>query len=306
MLHLTNRIGNTPLLYLEHLSKILESNVYVKYEVCNPFGSIQDRTAWACIKIGIEDKKLTSGGSVIAASSGNFAVSLARLCASMHCLLYLAMPETKNMDLVKMLWQLGVVIKFTPAELGMLEAQNLAEYMYNDVWNSYFANQFKDADFINVHYESTGQEIVAQCRQYDIMPDLFVSGIGTGATITGVGKKLKEINPDIHIIGVEPAESPLLSGGKSQSHLLTGIGVNFIPPLLDRKLLSCVIPVCFEDALKATHRLLTKEGLSCGFTSGANLYTALLLARRSEHKGKNIIIMAHDGLERSLYQIKSN
>lgn len=307
MLHLTDRIGNTPLLYLESISRIVEANIYLKYEACNPFGSAQDRVAWGLIQKGLESGEFKAGGSVVGASSGNFALSLARLCGSMQSTLYITMPAPKDKTIYNMLLQLGVEVRLTPAEEGMAGAQKLAEFLHADTWGSFFPDQFYDDEAVQIHYRGTGSEIAEQCKEADIVPDLFISGIGTGATITGVGKRLKEINKNINIVGVEPAESPVLSGGKiNNAHALTGIGAGFVPEILDKNILSTTVPVCFEDAKKASRRLLTKEGLSCGLTTGANLYAALVMGRRPEYQGKNIIIMGHDALERHLGELTSD
>lgn len=299
-MHLTDRIGNTPLLRLEHISRMVGANVFLKYEAGNPFGSALDRTAWGYLKKAADCGELRQGGCVVEASSGNLAISLAHLCAAMSLSLFIVMPEPEDDSIPRLLRLLGAEVKLTPARDGMLGAQKLAEYLHSDIWGSFHPNQFYNQEGPRIHYESTGVELVRQCAEMKFQPDLFIAGVGSGATLTGVGRRLRESPHPVSIAAVEPAESPVLSGGKAAAHTLHGIGAGFVPSVLNRSLTAHVVPVCVEDALRACRRLLGKEGLTCGLTTGANLHAALQLAGRREYHGKNIVIMGHDGLERHL------
>lgn len=300
MTHLIDRIGNTPLLRLEHISHMVGANVFLKYEACNPFGSALDRTARGYLKQAAERGEIGPGGCVVEASSGNLAISLAHLCAAMGLSLFIVMPEPEDDSIPHLLRLLGAEVKLTPTRGGMAGAQKLAEYLHTDIWGSFQPNQFYNQEGPRIHYETTGAEIVRQCTEMKFQPDLFISGVGSGATLSGVGRRLRESRHPISVAAVEPAESPVLSGGRAAPHTLRGIGAGFVPSVLDRSLAAHVVPVCAEDAVRACRRLLGKEGLTCGLTTGANLHAALQLAGRREYRGKNIVIMGHDSMERHL------
>ena len=304
MIHLIDRIGNTPLLRLEHISRMVGANIFLKYEACNPFGSALDRTAWGYLKQAVDCGELKPGGCVVEASSGNLAISLAHMCAAIGISLFIVMPEPEDGSIPHLLRLLGAEVKITPAKDGMLGAQKLAEYLHSDIWGSFHPNQFYNQEGPRIHYETTGAEILRQCAELNFQPDLFISGVGSGATISGVGRRLRESSHPVSIAAVEPAESPVLSGGKAAPHALRGIGAGFVPSVLNRSLIAHVVPVCAEDAIRACRRLLGKEGLTCGPTTGANLHAALQLAGRKEYRGKNVVIMGHDGLEHHLAAIR--
>ncbi|WP_168732501.1 PLP-dependent cysteine synthase family protein [Desulfovibrio desulfuricans] len=299
-MHLSERIGNTPLIFLEHISHMIGGRVFIKYEVCNPFGSALDRTAFSYLQQGINTGELKPDGCIIESSTGNLAISLAYLCAAQRVTLLVVMPEPEDDRIPNLLRLLRAQVTFTPRNQGMAAAAKVASNMHIDTWNSYYSDQFHNNEGPQTHYRSTGKEIVDQCNELAIQPDIFIAGVGSGATFMGVGSRLREAFPSIQLVAVEPAESPVLSGGKSAPHAFHGIGAGFIPDIFNYKLDPKIFPVCIEDAVRASRRILNKEGLPCGLTTGANLYAALQLVGRPEYRGKNIIIMGHDGIERDL------
>ena len=297
---LSDAIGGTPLIFLETISRMIGANIFIKYEAGNPFGSSLDRTALRYIQQGIQSGKLTPDGCIVEASSGDLAVSLAYLCAENRITLMLVMPQPEDDRIPRLLSLLRAEVIFTPAEGGMRAAVQTAVNVHRDTWKSFYPNQFENEEGPHTHYQTTGTEIVQQCRQMKSHLDVFISGVGSGATLMGTGKRLREEYPEIQLVAVEPSESAVLSGGKPGAHGYRGIGVGFRPKIFDSRLVSHVVPVDMKNTVRACHRLLNKEALPCGLTTCANLHAALQLLQDVEYRNKNIILMGHDAIERDL------
>ena len=301
MIHpLEQKVGNTPLIHLPVLSGMVRANIYVKYEAANPFGSSQDRIAMAFIRREYERGHFRNGGCLVQASAGNTLAAMAHVCSRLGVTLFGVMPRPENTAIPRLLACLGAKVMLTPAEEGREGALAKAEYIHKDTWISVYPSQFDDEYAVRVHHDTTGEEIAAQCAEMGFAPDLFISGVGTGATLAGVSARLKETWPDMKTAAVEAAEAPVLSGGKFAPHGLRGISTGKKPAFVSAEQVSHVIPVSLDDAARACRRIIFKEGLSCGPTTGANLYAAVQLAARPEYQGKNIIIMGHDGMERHI------
>ena len=295
-----DRIGNTPLIHLESVSRVVGSRIFLKYEAANPFGSSSDRTALGFLRQGIAKGEVKSQACVIAACSGDLAVSLAYLCALQNITLFLVMPRPESAVFPSFLRELKAEVVLTPPENGMKGAVDKADFIKQDIWRSYYCDQFRNCEGVHIHYRSTGTELVRQCMDMGISPAAFVSCSGSGATLMGAGSRLKESFPDVKLVAVEPAESPVLSGGKVGIHGYRGIGINFIPEILDLSKISRIIPIALPEAVRACRHLFYKEGIPCGATTGANLRAALRLAAEPPFSGKDIVLMGHGSMERDL------
>lgn len=293
-------IGNTPLVRLERISRMLGANVFVKLESRNPGGSIKDRAARAYIEGAMQRGELERGGCIVEATSGNLGIGLALLCTKLDMRLILVMPASVSKERITLLRAMGVEVLLTPPEEGMKGAQDKAAFLNEDIWGSFRPNQFENADGPRAHYETTGPEIWASAKAEDFHIDAFVAGVGSGATISGVGRFLKEQDPSIHVAAVEPSESPVLSGGEASAHGIQGIGAGFVPTVFDRSVVDEILTTSTGEAIKAAKRLLGMESVNAGISSGANIQGALLLAARPEFKGKNIVTIANDTGERYL------
>lgn len=293
-------IGHTPLVRLERVSRMLGANIYVKLEPRNPGGSIKDRAARAYIEGAMKRGELDRGGCIVEATSGNLGIGLALVCTKMDIRLILAMPASVSKERITLLRAMGVEVMLTPPEEGMKGAQDKAAFLNDDIWGSFRPNQFDNPDGPAMHYETTGVEILEDSRQQGFHVDAFVAGVGSGATISGVGRRLKEEDASVFVAAVEPSESPVLSGGKAAPHGIQGIGAGFVPKVFDRAVVDEILTVSTPDAIKAAKRMLGMESISCGISSGANLHGALMLAQRPEFKGKNIVTIACDTGERYL------
>lgn len=293
-------IGHTPLVRLERVSRMLGANIYVKLEPRNPGGSIKDRAARAYIEGAMKRGELDRGGCIVEATSGNLGIGLALVCTKMDIRLILAMPASVSKERITLLRAMGVEVMLTPPEEGMKGAQDKAAFLNDDIWGSFRPNQFDNPDGPAMHYETTGVEILEDSRQQGFHVDAFVAGVGSGATISGVGRRLKEEDASVFVAAVEPSESPVLSGGQAAPHGIQGIGAGFVPKVFDRAVVDEILTVSTPDAIKAAKRMLGMESISCGISSGANLHGALMLAQRPEFKGKNIVTIACDTGERYL------
>ena len=293
-------IGHTPLVRLEGASKMAGANVYMKLEARNPGGSIKDRPALYYIQGAMERGELATGGCIVEATSGNLGIGLALVCAKLGIRLILTMPGTVSQERITLLRAIGVELIITPPAEGMSGATAKAEFLASDIRGAFRPNQFANMDGVKCHYENTGPEILADAKALGITIDAFVSGVGSGATISGVGKRLREDNPNIFIAAIEPAESPVLSGKAAGAHGIQGIGAGFVPKVYNATLINEIFPVSTEDAILAGRRLLQGEAINAGISSGANLHGALLMAQRPEFKGKNIVTIACDTGERYL------
>jgi cysteine synthase len=306
---LTDLIGNTPLLEISNYSKAngALANIIVKLEYFNPLSSIKDRIGNAMIADGEKKGLINKDTVIIEPTSGNTGIALAFVSAAKGYRLILTMPETFSIERRNLLKALGAELVLTPGPEGMGGAIKKAEELKAEIPNSFIPQQFKNPANPEVHRQTTAEEI---WRDTDGKVDIFVSGIGTGGTITGVGEVLKKYNPKVKIVAVEPADSPVLSGGQKGPHKIQGIGAGFIPEVLNTKIYDEIITVKNEKAFEASQLLARKEGLLVGISSGAATHAALLLAKRPENKGKNIIVILPDTGERYLstllYQYESD
>lgn len=297
--NLTELIGNTPLLEITNYNKEnnLEATLIAKLEYFNPAGSVKDRIAYAMITTA-EDKGLLQKDSVIIeATSGNTGIGLAFVSASKGYRLILTMPETMSIERRNLLKAYGAELVLTDGAKGMKGAIEKAEELAKEIPNSFIPGQFINEANPTIHRKTTGPEI---WKDTDGKVDIFVSGVGTGGTITGTGEYLKSQNPNIKIIAVEPVGSPVLSGGKGGPHKIQGIGAGFIPEILNTKVYDEIIKVDNEDAFKASRTIASAEGLLVGISSGAALHAATLLAKKEENKGKTIVVLLPDTGERYL------
>jgi cysteine synthase len=294
---ITATIGNTPLLTLSRISGDRKLTILAKQESRNPMGSVKCRIASAMIDAAIQEGKINKDTTIIEPTSGNTGLGLAFICAAKGLRLILTMPESMSMERRILLKHLGAGLVLTPAANGMSGALAAARELAANDKNSFMPNQFSNPANPAIHRTTTAEEIWAAC---DGKVDIFVAGVGTGGTITGVGEVLKSRNPDVMIVAVEPADSPVLSGGKAGAHKIQGIGAGFVPEILNTAILDSIITVSNGDALETARLLATREGILCGISSGAAVWAALLLATRSENQGKNIVTILPDTGERYL------
>lgn len=292
-------LGKTPLMRLNNIEKQegLEARLYGKLEGFNPAGSIKDRAALWMIKDAEERGLLPPGGTIIEPTSGNTGIGLAALAASKGYRAIFVLPDTMSMERRKLLAAYGAEVVLTEGAKGMQGSVAKAEELHREIPGSIIAGQFENPANAKAHVDTTGPEIWADLEGN---VDILVAGVGTGGTITGVGRFLKEKNPQVHVVAVEPANSPLLSKGTFGKHNLQGIGANFVPALLDRSVIDEIITVLEEDAYGAARNLARKEGYLAGITSGAALWTGIQLAKRPENKGKRIVVILPDSGERYL------
>lgn len=293
--NILDTIGGTPLVRLNESVKGLKANVYAKVESFNPANSVKDRIGRAIVDAAEESGELKPGGTIIEATSGNTGIALALVGAARGYKVVLTMPETMSNERRVLLRAYGAEIVLTPGAAGMQGAVDKANEIAETEDNAILARQFANQANVQVHYKTTGPEI---WEDTDGNVDIFVAGIGTGGTISGAGKYLKEKNPDLKAIAVEPAASPLLTEGKAGPHKIQGLGANFIPEILNRSVLDEVITVSNEDAVKASRKLAVDDGILGGISTGANIKAALEVAAREENEGKNIVVIIPDFGER--------
>ena len=293
--NILDTIGGTPLVRLNESVKGLKANVYAKVESFNPANSVKDRIGRAIVDAAEESGELKPGGTIIEATSGNTGIALALVGAARGYKVVLTMPETMSNERRVLLRAYGAEIVLTPGAAGLQGAVDKANEIAETEDNAILARQFANQANVQVHYKTTGPEI---WEDTDGNVDIFVAGIGTGGTISGAGKYLKEKNPDLKAIAVEPAASPLLTEGKAGPHKIQGLGANFIPEILNRSVLDEVITVSNEDAVKASRKLAVDDGILGGISTGANIKAALEVAAREENEGKNIVVIIPDFGER--------
>ncbi len=296
---LTDLIGNTPLLKLNSFaaSKGLEANLIAKLEYFNPLGSAKDRVAFAMIEDAEARGLLKPGALIIEPTSGNTGVGLAFVATVKGYKLVLTMPETMSIERRNLLKALGAELVLTPGAEGMKGAIAEAERLHAAHPGSFIPQQFENPANPAIHVKTTAEEI---WRDTDGTVDIFVAGVGTGGTVSGVGKGLKAHNPGVKIVAVEPATSAVLSGGKSGAHKIQGIGAGFVPKTFDRSVVDEIIPVDNDDAIRTSRELSKTESLLVGISSGAAAFAGLELAKRPENKGKNIVVFLPDTGERYL------
>ena len=296
---LSQLVGGTPLLELQRYGKQngLQAHLLAKLESFNPAGSAKDRVALEMIRSAEEQDLLQPGGTIIEPTSGNTGIGLAAMAIARGYRVVLTMPDSMSAERRALLAAYGADLVLTDGSLGMAGCIEKANELARNTPNSIVAGQFENPANPQAHYCTTGPEI---WEDTDGQVDIFVAGVGTGGTLTGVGRYLKVHNPAVRIVAVEPASSPLLSGGQAGPHGLQGIGANFVPENLDRSLIDEIIPVWEEDAYATGRQLARTEGVLAGITSGAALWAATQLARRPENGGKNIVVLLPDTGDRYL------
>ena len=296
---LTELIGGTPLLELSNYEKkhSLSAQVIAKLEYFNPLGSVKDRVANAMIEQGIKDGRINQDTVIIEPTSGNTGIGLAFVTASKGLHLILTMPDTMSMERRKIVKALGAEIVLTPGRAGMRGAIEKAAQLKEEYGNAFIPQQFENEANPEIHKATTAQEI---WKDTDGNVDIFVSSVGTGGTLTGTGEGLREKNPNVKIIAVEPATSAVLSGEKPGPHKIQGIGAGFVPKVMDMSLVDEVIKVGNEEAFETAREVAKSDGLLVGISSGAALWAATELAKRPENVGKRIVVLLPDTGERYL------
>ncbi len=297
--NMTEMIGGTPLLALERLGskRGWQARVLAKLEYFNPAGSVKDRAALGMIQAAEKEGRLRPGAVIVEPTSGNTGIGLAAIAAVRGYRVILTMPETMSLERRKLLMAYGAEIVLTPGDQGMQGAIDRAEEILREIPGSMLAGQFDNSANPAAHYVSTGPEI---WRDTEGKVDIFVAGVGSGGTVTGVGRYLKEQRPAVQIVAAEPAESPVLSGGKAAPHGIQGIGANFVPGNFDRNLVDQVLTVTTEESLALAREIARTEGVLVGISSGAALAAAEKLALLPENQGKTIVALLPDTGERYL------
>ncbi|WPD23960.1 MAG: cysteine synthase A [Candidatus Electrothrix scaldis] len=295
--NLSESVGNTPLVRLGRIGANCAAEVVAKLESANPLSSVKDRIAVAMLDAAEADGLLVPKTTVIEPTSGNTGIGLAFVCAARGYRLILTMPETMSIERRKLLAYLGAELVLTPGAEGMKGAIARAEALLEENAPSWMPNQFANPANPAMHQRTTGPEI---WEQTDGAVDILVAGVGTGGTLTGTGRFLKKQNPAIQIVAVEPADSPVLSGGTPGPHKIQGIGAGFVPAILDQGLIDEVVQVTNEEAMQTARCLAGQEGILCGISSGAAAAAALKIGFREENKGKRIVVVLPDTGERYL------
>ena len=292
-------IGGTPLLELTHIEQRLglKARVLAKLEYLNPAGSVKDRIAKAMIDQAEAEGKLKAGSVIIEPTSGNTGIGLASVAAARGYRIIIVMPETMSVERRQLMKAYGAELVLTEGAKGMKGAIAKAEELAREIPDSFIPGQFVNPANPKAHYEATGPEIWADT---DGQVDIFVAGVGTGGTVTGTGRYLKEQKPQVQVVAVEPAGSPVLSQGKAGAHKIQGIGAGFVPDVLDTKVYDEIIPVSNDDAFETGRAVGREEGVLVGISSGAAVWAAIQLARRPENEGKTIVVLLPDTGDRYL------
>lgn len=290
-------VGSTPLVRLNQITGELDADIFAKLESQNPLGSVKDRIGVAMIETAEARGEITADTTVVEGTSGNTGLALAFVCAEKSLRLVLTMPESMSLERRKLLKHLGAELVLTPASEGMKGAIAKAKEIVSQTTNVYMPDQFANPSNPEIHRKTTAEEI---WKDTGGAVDIFVAGVGTGGTITGVSEIIKARKPSFRAVAVEPADSPVLSGGKSGPHKIQGIGAGFIPDVLNTAIIDEIVTVSNEEALETARRLARKEGILCGISSGAAAWAALDVARRPENEGKQIVVVLPDTGERYL------
>ena len=297
--NITELIGKTPLVELSGIVEAhsIDCRLLAKLERQNPAGSVKDRVALAMIRAAEADGRLGKGGTIIEPTSGNTGVGLAACAAVLGYHAVVVMPDSMSIERRKLIAAYGAQLVLTPGSEGMAGAIKKAEELQAETPNSILAGQFENPANAQAHYSTTGPEIWADT---DGKVDIFVAGVGTGGTISGVGRYLREQNPDVRIVAVEPADSPVLSGGEKGSHTIQGIGAGFVPKVLDTDIYDEVMTISGGEAFRCMAQVAQSDGVLCGVSSGAAIAAAIYLAHRPENRGKTIVTLLPDTGERYL------
>ena len=292
-------VGNTPLVRVNNLIKKdeLKADVLAKLEYFNPAGSVKDRIAKEMIQDALEKGLINENTTLIEPTSGNTGIGLSAVATALNLKIIITMPETMSVERRNLMKAYGAELVLTPGSEGMKGAIAKAKELASQIENSFIPGQFENPANPTAHYKTTGPEIYEQTEG---KADIFVAGVGTGGTISGIGKYLKEKNPEVKVVAVEPASSPVLSTGKGGAHKIQGIGAGFVPETLDTKIYDEIITVENEDAFATGKEMAKTEGILVGISSGAALYAAKELAKREENAGKTIVVLLPDGGDRYL------
>ena len=292
-------VGNTPLVRVNNLIKKdeLKADVLAKLEYFNPAGSVKDRIAKEMILDALDKGLINENTTLIEPTSGNTGIGLSAVATALNLKIIITMPETMSVERRNLMKAYGAELVLTPGSEGMKGAIAKAKELASQIENSFIPGQFENPANPTAHYKTTGPEIYEQTEG---KVDIFVAGVGTGGTISGIGKYLKEKNPEVKVVAVEPASSPVLSTGKGGAHKIQGIGAGFVPETLDTKIYDEIIPVENEDAFATGKEMAKIEGILVGISSGAALYAAKELAKREENAGKTIVVLLPDGGDRYL------
>lgn len=296
---ITELVGDTPSLELANYNRIhdLKATIVAKLECFNPGGSVKDRIAKRMLEVALQNNEINQDTVIIEPTSGNTGIGLASVCASYGLRLIITMPETMSIERRNLMKAYGAELVLTEGAKGMKGAIAKSLELKEEIPNSFIPSQFDNPNNPKVHEETTGVEV---WNDTEGKVDIFVAGVGTGGTITGVGKYLKSKNPKIKVVAVEPADSPVLSEGRAGTHKIQGLGAGFVPNTLDTKIYDEIIPVSNEDAFATGREIARKEGLLVGISSGAALWAATQLALRPENAGKTIVVLLPDTGERYL------
>ena len=294
---ISSTMGSTPLVKLNALCKGLDADVFAKLEFFNPVGSVKDRIGVSMVNAAEKEGLIRDGTLIVEPTSGNTGIALAFVCAERDYRLCLTMPETMSIERRKLLSHLGADLVLTPGEKGMKGAIEKAKEILAAEKNAFMPDQFSNPANPEVHRKTTAEEI---WNDTDGKVDIFVSGVGTGGTITGVSQVIKSRKPEFKAVAVEPAASPILSGGSPGPHKIQGIGAGFVPDVLDRTIIDDVVTVANEDAFETARALARKEGILCGISSGAAVWAAMEVAKREGSKGKQIVAILPSTGERYL------
>ena len=285
---ISNTIGATPLVRLNRIQEGADAQIFAKLEFFNPLGSVKDRIAASMIEAAELDGSITPKTLIVEPTSGNTGIALAFICAAKNYRLCLTMPDTMSIERRKLLTHMGADLVLTPGAQGMAGAIEKAKEILDSEKNAFMPNQFKNPANPRIHRETTAEEI---WRDTEGKVDILVAGVGTGGTITGVAQVIKPRKPSFKAIAVEPTGSPVLSGGQKGPHKIQGIGAGFIPEVLDQSLLDDVVTVSNDDAFEMARRLAKLEGILCGISSGAAVWAAIEVAKRSESAAKTIVVI---------------
>ena len=295
--NINKTIGSTQLVRLNRITGSIGCEILAKQESFNPLGSVKDRIGLAMIEAAEEQGLIKPGDTIVEPTSGNTGIALAFVCAVKNYDLVLTMPETMSMERRMLLKHLGAKLVLTPGPEGMKGAIAKAKEILENTSNSYMPDQFSNPANPEIHRQTTAEEI---WNSTEGNVDIFVAGVGTGGTITGVSEVIKARKPSFKAVAVEPAASPILSGGKPGPHKIQGIGAGFVPDILNTKIIDEIVTVTNEDAIETSRQLALQEGILCGISSGAAVWAALETAKKEENKGKQIVVLLPDTGERYL------